>query len=113
LLSICGIFSGIARAKSLDTYNSVSKLYQSLQYYEKDESQYPTLEQFHDQQVLVPNYIDKMIFPTDSDGLCKGQTEFAYQRISPQSFQLQFCLEKKVNGLVAGNHIIGEQGLEK
>ena len=116
VLLICSIFigfrSGVARAHSLDTYNSVDALNQALGFYFKDQTEYPTQQQFEAQQILTVNYLTAQPSPTDASGVCAGQTDFSYNRPSAKTFQLQFCLQQSVKGLSAGTHILTDSGVQ-
>lgn len=107
-----GYRSGVARAHSLDTYHSVDSLNTALGYYFKDQEQYPTQDQFQNQQILTINYLTKQPQPSDVSGACSGNTTFTYSRPSLQTFQLQFCLEQGVKGLSAGVHTLTPSGVQ-
>ncbi len=107
-----GYRSGIARARSLDTYHSVDVLNTALAYYFKDQSQYPTAQQFQNQQILTINYITTQPQPSDAAGVCAAQTSFAYSRPTAQTFALQFCLQQGVKGLSAGMHTLTASGVQ-
>jgi hypothetical protein len=107
-----GVSSGIARAKSLDTYRSVNTLNQALTYYFQDQNQYPTAEQFNNQQILTLNYLNVMPVPTDASGTCANQSQFAYSRPTQQTFSMQFCLSQGVNGLSGGLHTLTNNSLK-
>lgn len=113
LLSVAwGSYSGASRARSLDTFRSVSTLKQALNYYMKDQNQYPTADQFSNQQILTLNYLSSMPVPTDASGACASQTKFDYSRPTPQTFSLQFCLTQGVSGLTQGMHIMTNNNLQ-
>ena len=107
-----GFRSGLARAHSLDTYNSVDALNQALGFYFQDQTEYPTEQQFDGQQILTVNYLTAQPAPTDASGVCTGQTSFSYNRPSAKTFQLQFCLQQAVKGLNAGTHILTDSGVK-
>jgi hypothetical protein len=106
-----GYRSGVARARSLDTYHSVDTLNTALGYYFKDQSEYPTQQQFQNQQILTINYLTTQPQPSDVSGACANDTTFDYSRPTAQTFQLQFCLQQGVKGLSVGEHVLTPSGV--
>jgi hypothetical protein len=107
-----GSFSGASRARSLDTLRSVNTLNQALTYYFQDQNQYPTAEQFSNQQILTLNYLTSMPVASDASGSCAKQGQFNYSRPTPQTFSLQFCLTQGVGGLSQGAHTLTNNTLQ-
>ena len=107
LISVAwGGYSGVSRARSLDTLRSVNTLNQALTYYFQDQNQYPTAEQFSNQQILTLSYLSSMPVPTDASGQCSKLAQFDYSRPTSQTFSLQFCLTQGVDGLSQGAHTL-------
>jgi hypothetical protein len=97
-----GVLSGIANAKSRETYASVGNLYQAVQYFYADQGSYPSVDQVMNQQVLTLDYLSAQPVPVDVSGKCAAYPEFEYVRNSSQSFSLSFCLLQGVGGYPAG-----------
>lgn len=103
-----GALSGMAHAKSKETYASASALYQAIQYFYSDQGSYPSADQVLNQQVLTLDYLNTQPVPFDVSGECSAYPTFGYTRDTLQSFTLSFCLLQGVGGYHAGlNSISG------
>ncbi|TSC66429.1 MAG: hypothetical protein G01um101477_86 [Candidatus Doudnabacteria bacterium Gr01-1014_77] len=113
LILIWGIFSGLALGKAKSTYRQVDNINTALQYYYKDQDRYPTADQFNNQKILVPYYMQSMPTPESAgSGACSNIKDFVYSQKTPKTFSLQFCMNAKANGLSGGVHILTEQSLQ-
>jgi type II secretory pathway pseudopilin PulG len=106
-----GIFSGISYARSKITYENAFAVREALRYYREDQDAYPSAEQFAEQKILVPYYLEKMPVGKTT-GKCEQYKDFVYSQSTSKDFKLQFCLTHKIKGLPAGVHQYTEQGLQ-
>ncbi len=113
LILIWGIFSGLALGKAKSTYRQVENINTALKYYFKDQDRYPTADQFNNQKILVPYYIQAMPTPESAgSGACSNVKDFIYSQKNPKTFTFQFCMNAGANGLSKGVHILTEQSLQ-
>ncbi len=113
LVLLWGIFSGLALGKAQSTYRQVDNINTALGYYFKDQDRYPTADQFSNQKILVPYYMQAMPIPESAgSGVCSNYKDFLYSQKSPKTFTLQFCLNAKAYGVSKGVHILTEQSLQ-
>lgn len=113
LVLLWGIFSGLALGKAQSTYRQVDNINTALQYYFKDQDRYPTADQFSNQKILVPYYMQAMPTPQNTgSGACSNYKDFIYSQKSPKTFSLQFCLNADAYGVSKGMHILTEQSLQ-
>ena len=106
-----GIISGITYAQSRATYQNALEVREALRYYRDDQDRYPSADQFRNQNILVPYYLDRLPSPVGASGTCAQYGAFVYSQASSRDFSLQFCLEQGVAGLSAGVHTFTEQGV--
>lgn len=107
-----GIAAGFSAGKSKATFDSVSAVNKALQYYKQDQGRFPTADQFYNQRILVPNYMDTVPEPQDLSGGCAKYTEFIYAQTAPSNYVLEFCLTSAAGGLGKGLHAFTEKGLQ-
>lgn len=109
LSAIWGIYAGYQYGKSKATYQSVSHLYDALNFYYQDQGRYPSADQLYNQSILTAyNYIGNLPKPDDATGKCSEYKDFIYTQSKPSDFSLQFCLLKPVGGYSSGLNVITE-----
>ncbi|GAC1413084.1 MAG: hypothetical protein NVSMB66_4040 [Candidatus Doudnabacteria bacterium] len=106
---LLGIYSGVASGKDQATYKNVSAVYEALNYYNTDQGRYPSEVQFNEQKILIPSYLSAMPVPENAEGVCSSAKDFKYSQQSPDSFRLDFCLQKGAYGLGKGFHSFTEK----
>ena len=100
-----------ARAKSRDAKRlaDIRMLASANELYFNDKISYPEqLEQ------LTPMYIGVIPKPPEpQDGVCSSeQNKYNYFRLTPENYQLTFCLGQSTGGYLAGVHTLTQKGIE-
>jgi len=112
LSALFGIASGISYGKAEATYAYASRINQALGFYKNDQGRYPSVDQFYNQRILIPNYLSDLPSPQDVSGACSNYQSFAYAQTDPQTYSLIFCLTQNANGLKSGLHRFNQAGLQ-
>ncbi len=98
-----------ADAVATQVISEVRQVLSSLELYHNDFQEYPdSLSQ------IVPKYMGE-VFTMDAGGLgaCSPEnSKAAYQKHSPQTYELKFCLPVAAGGLTAGPHTASSSGME-
>jgi len=110
LAVLFGIASGFSTGRSRATLASAQAINQALKYYSSDQGRYPSADQYYNQRILVPNYMQNL--PLPQDGSCSGRTDFIYSQDSPDQYRLEFCLTASAGGFGSGVHAFTEKGSE-
>ncbi len=104
LAAVLGSLSGITSGQSEATYVEARNVARAVQYFKSDQGQYPTEDQFVNQQILAPLYLQAMPKPEDASGICAKYPEFNYGPSGKYGYLLQFCLKQGVAGFPSGEN---------
>jgi len=100
LVVFAGIQTGKNRAQSLVAAGNTKELTKGLGYFYGDNGRFPSAAEFQDNRNLMLNYFN--VYPPAQLPLGKCPSSYTYQRPTPQTFKLQFCLAAGWNGYNAG-----------
>ncbi len=94
-----GFNKGLALSRSIVTFENAKQLKIAVNYFYNDNNRYPTVSEFSDGAVMN-SYLKN--FPSQLPASAACAQGFAYKQISPNSYQLNFCLDSGTQGYGKG-----------